>query len=149
LRERLGIRYVHEFAAQVVFPEVIGAAEPICIAQRAVRHLVTAVRTDVVEGVVLAVFVLGQNDAFFADLGDDVIARVLEIADPRTHQPDLGPQPIPFEFGELLRRVAFFRDEVVAEIRVRRFFAGGLARLRVGKSFNLAVDRHCVPPSSS
>ena len=91
LGEGLGVRHMDQLAAQVVFPQVVGAAEGFGVAAGTVGHLVAPVRADVVEGVVLVVLVLGDDDVLVADLGGDVVAGVAQVALPSAHQPDLGP----------------------------------------------------------
>ena len=128
LRKRFRIGNGDQLAFQVVFPQVVRAAERLRVAARAISNLVTAVRTDVVERVDAAVFVARQHDALALEVGYDVVAGILQVAFPAAHQPGFRPQPLPFALREFRRRVARRRNDVVAELRIGLFLHRRLAR---------------------
>jgi len=125
---------------------MIHALEICGIAQPFGSQLVAAMQADIGERPHRSVLLAHDQHGFLADLRADIVARLLDIIGSAAEQPDLCPDPIPFQLHERFAGVALSRNNIVAEIGILLLLDGSALRPVLGvhpDDIDYTLDVHC------
>ena len=101
LREGAKIGNMGDLAFAVIGPVVIHAAEVFGGSQPLGPEPVAAVQTHIGEGPHRTVRLPHDDNGFAADIGADIIARLLDVVGASAKQPDLAPDFLPLPLHEV------------------------------------------------